>query len=328
MRLAMANAEVGDDVFGEDPTVNALERRAAELLGREAALFVPSGTMGNQIAIAVHTRPGDEVICESHSHVIDFEMSAMAVLAGVVPRTVAGRDGGRLAWDDVRAAVRENSPHNARTGLVAVENTHNMAGGTVMSVATCRAIGDGARALGIPVHLDGARVFNAATALGVSAAEVAEPFDSVMFCLSKGLSAPVGSMLAGSRQFIEQALVVRRMYGGAMRQVGVLAAAGLVALDEMTGRLADDHRNAQVLARCVCEAAGDAVDPETVQTNIVMIELGDRKMTAMELEDRLRERGVLAMAFGPRRLRLVTHKDVTRADCETAAAVVGELLRR
>ncbi len=326
MRHAMANAEVGDDVYGDDPTVNALQRRAAELLGKEAALFVPSGTMGNQVAIACHTSPGNEVICESRSHILDYEMAAMAVLSGVIPRAVPGRDGGRLAWEDVRAAVREVSVNNSRTGLIALENSHNMAGGTVLSLDASREIAAGAHEMGLPVHLDGARVFNAALALGVPVAEVVEPFDSVMFCLSKGLSAPVGSMVVGSHAFIERAWLARKTFGGGMRQVGVLAAAGLVALEEMTERLVEDHENARALARAVSDAPGVSIDPETVQTNIVIVDLDDRAPTSAEVIARLEDRGVLAITVGPRRVRFVTHHDVSREECLEAAAIVNDVL--
>lgn len=326
MRHAMANAEVGDDVYGEDPTVNALQQRAAQVLGKEAALFVPSGTMGNQIAIACHTVPGNEVICESHSHIIDYEMSAMAIVSGVIPRTVPGRDGGRLTWEDVRTAVRSHTDYNARTGLVALENSHNMGGGTVLSLEASREIALGAREMGLPVHLDGARVFNAALALGVPVSEVVEPFDSVMFCLSKGLAAPVGSLVVGTREFIERALDVRRVLGGAMRQVGILAAAGLVALEEMTGRLAEDHANAREIARLVSQLPGVLLDPESVQTNIVIFDLDERAPSGAELTALMEAKGVLASAYGPRRVRLVTHKDVSRDECLEAASIVNDVL--
>lgn len=328
MRAAMAAAEVGDDVFGEDPTVNELQRRAAERLGKEAALFVPTGTMGNQIAIACHTTRGDEVVCESRSHILDYEMAGMAQLSGVMPRAVPGREGGRLAWEDVRAAIRPQTTYNARTGLVALENTHNLAGGTVLPIEAMREIADGAHALGLPVHLDGARVFNAATALGCEVADVVASVDSVTFCLSKGLSAPVGSVLAGTHAFIEKAWLVRKMFGGGMRQVGVLAAAGLVALDTMTLRLAEDHANARSLATALAGIPGIVLDPESVQTNIVIFELEEDARDAPSLVAALREEGILAIAFGARKIRLVTHNDVSRADCLTAADAISEALER
>lgn len=326
MREAMASAEVGDDVYAEDPTVNALQRRAADLLGKEAALFVPSGTMGNQIAIACHTKRGEEVICEARSHVLDYEMGAMAALSGVIPRAVAGRELGRLVWEDVRAAIREESPYHSGTGLVALENTHNMAGGTVMSIDAMREIAEGARERGIPVHLDGARVFNAAVALGRPVADLVEPFDTVMFCLSKGLAAPVGSLLVGPAHLIDRAWIVRKTFGGGMRQVGVLAAAGLVALDTMVERLATDHANAKLLAEGIGEHPGVTLDPEAVHSNIVIFDLDELAPTAADLSDRLKARGILANPVGPRRLRMVTHCDVTAEDCETAVAATREAL--
>jgi threonine aldolase len=328
MREAMASAEVGDDVYGEDPTVNELQRRAAELLGKEAALFVPSGTMGNQIAIACHAPRGSEVICEARSHVLDYEMGAMAAIAGVIPRAVAGRDGGRLAWEDVRGAIRPFTSYNSGTGLVTVENTHNMAGGTVLPLDAAREVCECARERGLATHLDGARVFNAAAALGVTAAEVAAPFDTVMFCLSKGLAAPVGSLLAGPASLVEEAWIVRKRLGGGMRQAGVLAAAGLVALERMVGRLAEDHANARVLAGGVAALPGVAADPETVQTNIVIFDLDERAPDAAELSARLRDRGVLANPVGPRRMRMVTHCDVSRDDCATAVEATADALSK
>ncbi len=326
MREAMAAADVGDDVFGEDPTVNELQRRAAERLGKEAALFVPTGTMGNQIAIACHTKRGDEVVCESRSHILDYEMAGMSLLSGVMPRAVPGRDGGRLAWEDVRAAIRPQTTYNARTGLVALENTHNLAGGTVLPLETMREIADGAQGLGLPVHLDGARVFNAAAALGCDVAEVVAPVDSVMFCLSKGLAAPVGSMVAGTREFVEKAWLVRKTFGGGMRQVGVLAAAGIVALEKMSSRLADDHANARALATALAGIPGIVLDPESVQTNIVIFELEEGVRDAPSLVAAIREEGILAIAFGGRKIRLVTHNDVSRADCLAAADAIGAAL--
>jgi threonine aldolase len=326
MREAMASAEVGDDVYAEDPTVNALQRRAADMLGKEAALFVPSGTMGNQIAIACHTPRGQEVICEARSHVFNYEMGAMAALSGVIPRPVVGRDNGRLTWEDVRGAIRMQTPYYSGTGLVALENTHNMAGGSILAPEAMREIADGAHAQGLPVHLDGARIFNAAVALGRPVAELVEPFDTVMFCLSKGLAAPVGSILAGPAALVDRAWIVRKMYGGGMRQAGVLAAAGLVALDEMTGRLADDHANARALAEGLASLPTVSIDPESVQTNIVIFDLDELAPSAADLSARLKARGVLANPVAPRQLRMVTHNDVSRDDCLTAVDATREAL--
>ena len=324
MRAAMAAAEVGDDVYGEDPTVNRLQERAAAVFGKEAAIFVPTGTMGNQIAMRLHTEHGQEVICEARSHVLDWEMAMMAAFAGCQPRTVAG-DRGVMRWAEIKAAIAPKIYYRAATGLICVENSHNMAGGTVTPMAVLEEIWAGAREAGLPVHLDGARVFNAATALGLPVSEVARGFDTVMFCLSKGLGAPVGSMLVGSVEQIERARVFRKALGGGMRQAGVLAAAGLLSLEEGPGRLHEDHAHARLMAEAVAEEGGAAIDLDGVQTNIVIFRLrngGDAPAFCTELK----RRGVLASAIGPHAVRLVTHMDVSRGDCERAAGVLREML--
>ena len=324
MRAAMAEAEVGDDVYGEDPTVNRLEARAAEVFGREAALFVPTGTMGNQIAIRLHTEHGLEVVCEARAHVLDWEMGMTAAFSGCTLRTVTA-ERGILTWELVRAAIFQDVHFHASTGLICIENTHNMAGGTVMPVATAWEICDGAHGLGLPVHLDGARVFNAAEALGVGVRELTSGFDTVMFCLSKGLGAPVGSMLVGTAAAMARARGFRKSLGGGMRQAGVLAAAGLIALEEMPSRLGEDHLNARLLADAVAVHEAAEVDLTTVQTNIVIFKLrigGDAGAFCAALK----ERGVLASGIGPRAVRFVTHFDVGREDCERAADAAGELL--
>jgi threonine aldolase len=326
MREAMARAEVGDDVFLEDPTVNRLQEMAAAMLGKEAALFVPSGTMGNQICLRLHTRPGQEVICEERSHIFNAELAAMAALSGLLARPVRGEDG-LLDWPTIAAALRPRAAYYlAYTGLVAIENSHNFAGGSVLSLERMQEICDRAHEAGLPVHLDGARIFNAATALNRNVAELARPFDSVMFCLSKGLCAPVGSLIIGSREFIDRALAVRKMYGGGMRQVGVLAAAGLIALEKMTARLAEDHANAQFLASGIAEIPGLKIDPEKAHTNIVIFDISDTGLSINDWMARLKARYVLAIGINPRELRMVTHHDVTRQDCETALAAVGDVL--
>ncbi len=327
MREAMSRAEVGDDVYLEDPTVNHLQELAAAMLGKEAALFVPSGTMGNQVCIRLHTEPGQEVITEEHSHIYNYEMAAMAAVSGTLARLVRGEDG-IPDWASMAAAIRPRSSYYvAQTGLVTLENTHNMAGGAVMPLARIEEICDGAHAQGLPVHLDGARIFNAAVALGCEAKDIARPVDSVMFCLSKGLSAPIGSMIAGRREFIDRALAVRRMFGGSMRQVGVIAAAGIIALEKMTRRLAEDHRNAQALARGLAEIPGVQIDPEKVQTNILVFDVAESGITTTDLSAKLKEHGVLANGINAREMRMVTHKDVSREDCETALQVLKEVLR-
>lgn len=325
MREAMARAEVGDDVYGEDPTARQLQERAAEIFGKEAALFVPSGTMGNQIAVRLHTQPGQEVIVEKRSHMFNLEMAAMAIISSAQAHPVSCADG-IMDLDSVAAAIRPRSPYHAQTGLVAIENTQNHAGGTVMSFERMQQITERVRDRGIPMHLDGARIFNAAIVLKKDVAEIASLFDSVMFCLSKGLGAPVGSMLVGSRDFIDRAVAVRRMLGGGMRQAGVLAAAGLVALEKMRARLEEDHANASVLAKGLVQIQGINFDPERVQTNIVVFDISQTGQTTAEFSSKLKQRGVLANGINERQLRMVTHKDVSLADCETALEVVRDVL--
>lgn len=325
MRAAMASAEVGDDVYGEDPTVNRLEARAAEIFGREAALFVPTGSMGNTIAARLHTEHGQEVICESRAHILDWEMGMVSAFAGCVARTVPGRRG-ILHWAEIESAIAPKIYYRAQTGLVWLENSHNIAGGTVTPLPVLEEIWAGARAAGLPTHLDGARVFNAAAALEVSVAELTRGFDTVMFCLSKGLGAPVGSMLAGSRSHMDRARSFRKALGGGMRQAGVLAAAGLIALEEMPARLSEDHRHARLLAAAVAGCPGGQIDLEAVQTNIVIFELKERG-NAPDFVGQLREAGVLASAIGPHTVRLVTHFDVSMQDCERCADVLVDLLR-
>ncbi|PYV27494.1 MAG: low specificity L-threonine aldolase [Acidobacteria bacterium] len=321
MRRAMAEAEVGDDVYREDPTVNRLEDRAAEIFEREAALFVPSGTMGNQAAIKVHTDPGQEVICEQRAHIFNHEMGMMAAFAGVLPRTVLAEDG-ILTWDLIASQVRARSDHRSRTGLVELENTSNLAGGSVYPLQVSDEICDRAHEAGLPVHLDGARIFNAGVALDRSVVDLTRKFDSVMFCLSKGLGAPVGSMLAGSKAFIEEARLVRKMLGGGMRQAGVLAAAGLVALEESPKRLRVDHENARFLAERLAEMPGIKIEPGKVVTNILFLEVSGTGLTSFELSKRLASQGVLANGVTAANMRMVTHYDVDRAGCERALQVM------
>ncbi len=321
MLRAMIEAPVGDDVYGEDPTVNRLQDKAATIFGKEAGLFMPSGTMGNQVAIKLHTRPGQEVIVEERSHIYNYEMATMAAFSGCLPRILTGVDG-HLRADQVEAALAPDIYYRARTGLVALENTHNMAGGTVLEPDEVAAIADIAHDRGIPVHLDGARIFNASVALKLPVAQLVKDCDSVMFCFSKGLSAPVGSMLLGSKEFIQEGWRVRKMMGGGMRQVGVLAAAALVALEQMTCRLSHDHENAQILAQGLAGCRGIRVDPSRVQTNIVIADLEHTDSTAFLAM--LKERGVLAGATGSRQVRFVTHKDVGREDISAALAAIAE----
>lgn len=326
MRAAMAEAEVGDDVYHEDPTVNRLEERAAEIFEREAALLVPSGTMGNQAAIKVHTRSGSEVICESRSHIFDWEMATMAALSGCLARPIRA-EAGILTWDLIAPEIRGVSVHHARTALVSLENTSNLVGGTVYPPQVADEICDRAHDAGIPAHLDGARIFNASVYLSRSVADLTRKFDSVMFCLSKGLGAPVGSMLVGSRGFIEEARLVRKMLGGGMRQAGILAAAGLVALNDTPQRLHIDHENARFLAEALAELPGVQIDPSKVVTNILIVNVQGTGLAAGEISNRLLERGVLANeGNSSAELRMVTHFDVDRAACERAVTEMREIV--
>jgi len=326
MRRAMFEAEVGDDVYGEDPTVNLLERRAAEIMGKEAALFVPTGTMGNTIGIKVHTRHGQEVICETRSHVLNYELAMMAWFAGCVARPIeAGL--GVLRWEQIRPAIRPLGPHWAPTGLISIENTNNLAGGTVYPLEVIDEICDGAHELGLKVHMDGARVFNASVATGVPARRIVEKTDTVMFCLSKGLGAPVGSMLAGTREMIDQGRLYRKRLGGGMRQAGILAAAGLIALEKMPARLGEDHANARLLAEGLNAAAGIKLDLAAVQTNIIVFDVSGTGQPAGEISARLKERGILMNPATPKSIRAVTHMDVSREDCLRALDAFTEVTR-
>ncbi len=327
MRRAMAEAEVGDDVYLEDPTVNRLQERAAEIFEKEAALLVPSGTMGNQICVRLCARPGTEVVVEQRSHIFNYEMGAAAVISGVTLRPVAGEDG-VLNWDSISGAIHHSAPYYVTpTSLIAVENSHNMAGGSVMPISTSREICERAHALNLPVHLDGARIFNAALALGVTVAEIARPFDSVMFCLSKGLGAPVGSIIAGPKDFIKEAVSVRKMLGGGMRQAGVLAAAGLIALEDSPKLLVEDHANAKRLAEGLSELRGVKVDPERAQTNIVIFDIAETGLTTAQFSAEMKSRGVLANGVNAREMRMVTHYDVNREQIEHTIRAAQEILR-
>jgi threonine aldolase len=322
MRAAMAAAEVGDDVYGEDPTLNLLEASAAQIFGREAALFVPTGTMGNQIAIRLHTQPGQEIICESRSHIVDWEMAMAAAFSGCQFRTVTA-ERGIVTWKHIESAVKRATTNNAPTGLISLENSHNMAGGTVTPLTVFGEIWNGAHEIGLPLHLDGARIFNASVALNVPVAVLTSGFNTVMFCLSKGLCAPVGSMLVGSRKLIARARMVRKALGGGMRQAGVLAAAGLIALEEMPKRLAEDHANARYIAEQLSGLPQIELDLATVQTNIVIFALKE-KGKAEELVLRLKQRGILSGTVRSNSVRFVTHHDVDRGACEEAARVAVE----
>jgi threonine aldolase len=327
MRKAMAEAEVGDDVYGEDPTVNLLQERAAEIFGKEAALFCPTGSMGNQIAVKLHTKPGDEIIIEERGHIYNWEMGTPAVAAGVMIRPVkAANDNGMLSWAEIESAIHVNHAYYAcPTGLICLENTHNFGGGSVMNAAATGEICQKAHALDLPVHLDGARVFNASAALNESVAEITKNVDSVQFCLSKGLGAPIGSMLLGKKDFIQEARVWRKRFGGGMRQVGVLAAAGLIALEESPKILHLDHENARKLADGVANLKGVSIDAEKVQTNIVIFDVSATGKTSAEICAKLKEREILAIPFG-KAIRMVTHYDVSREDIEKTVKVLSEII--
>jgi len=326
MRRAMAEAEVGDDVYGEDPTIQELESLAAKILGKEAALFVPSGTMGNQVSVMTHTQRGDEVIMEAESHVYYYEVGAMAVLSGVQACPVPGKRG-VMDPDDVRRAIRERGNiHFPRTSLVVLENTHNRGGGKVLPLDNVKAISDIAHSNGLSVHMDGARIFNAQVASGIPASEYAKYADSVMFCLSKGLCAPVGSMVVGSKDFINKARKNRKMLGGGMRQAGVLAAAGIIALTKMVDRLQEDHDNAKLLAQKL-QQLGYGVDPEEVETNMVVVNVTPTGKDVHTMEMELRSRGVLANANSPKTLRLVTHYGITKDDVMMAVDAFADIMK-
>jgi len=325
MRRAMAEAEVGDDAYGEDPTVNRLEQRAAEIFGKEAGLFVPTGTMGNTCAIKALTEHGQEVICETRSHILDWELSMTAWFSGCLVRPILAEDG-ILTWDEIRKHLRPFSQHNAPTSLIEIENTFNMAGGTVYPMAILNDVCDRAHDLGLKVHLDGARIFNAATYLNTPVAEITSKADTVMFCLSKGLGAPAGSMVVGGNDAVGRARLYRKRLGGGMRQAGVLAAAGLISLEEMPKRLGEDHANARHLASRITGIPGVKLDPAKVQTNIVIYDITETGLTSPELSKMLRERGVRMNGATSTLMRAVTHYDVTRADCDEAFEVLSNVL--
>jgi threonine aldolase len=325
MRRAMAESEVGDDVYGEDPTVNRLEHRAAEIFGREAALFVPSGSMGNLLAIKTWARPGMEVICDERAHIHHHELASISAIAGCMPCATPAPDG-ILTWELIEPLIRPRIYYHPQTALIELENTHNMHGGSVYPPEVAEDVCDRAHEAGLPVHLDGARIFNASVALGTSVAELTRKFDSVMFCLSKALGAPVGSMLLGSRDFIDKTRVGRKLLGGGMRQAGVLAAAGLVALDETPRILYRDHENARHLAEGLSQIKGISLEPKKVATNIVIFDVRASGRMASEICSAVAERGIRCGPVDRFSIRMVTHYDVDRAGIDRAVRAMGEVL--
>ena len=327
MREAMAEAEVGDDVYGDDPTVNQLQVKAAEMLGKEAALFVPSGTMGNLLALLVHCSRGEEVICGDKSHIYVNEAGGMAALGGIYPHPVPNQKDGTLRLEDIRASIQPDDSHRTITRLVCIENTQNMCGGVVLSVEYTKQVGQLAKEYRLKFHIDGARIFNAAAALNVDIKELVAPADSVMFCLSKGLVAPIGSMLVGSKEFIAKAHRLRKMLGGGMRQVGVMAAAGLVSLDKMTGRLKQDHARAKNLYEGLKQVKGLRLEAEPV-SNMVYFSLADHiTLTENQICAEMKKYGVMVDWSAPRQFRLVTHYWVDDAGVEKTVKALGELLK-
>jgi threonine aldolase len=326
MSKAMAGAEVGDDVFGEDPTVNKLEAMAAERMGKEAALYVASGTMGNLVSLLAHCGRGEEIILGSLSHTFFFEQGGSAAVGGIHPRTIPNQPDGTLPLPEIEAAIRTDNVHFPQTKLIVLENTHNLCSGYPLNIDYMQAVGDIARRHDLKIHVDGARFFNAATALGVAPDKLAAEADSVSFCLSKGLAAPVGSVVCGSRDFIAKARRARKVVGGGMRQAGVLAAAGIVALTEMVDRLADDHANARKLAEGLAEMPGISIDPNQIHTNIVYFEAKREDMTVEELVKRLDDNGARMLPVGPGRIRAVTHYHISPDDIDYVLGVFAKVL--
>jgi threonine aldolase len=327
MRAAMSAADVGDDVFGEDPTVNRLQERVATLLGKEAALFVPSGTMSNQIAVKAHTQAGDEILCEASCHIYNFEAGGPAVLSSVMCRTIEG-DYGILDVDQLQDKIRPVNEHLVRTRLVCLENTHNYGGGRIFPLEKIDAISAWAHEHDLIMHLDGARLWNAVVATDIPAADWGRRFDSISVCFSKGLGAPLGSALAGSNELIRRARRIRKLFGGGMRQAGVVAAAALYALDNHVERLAEDHRHARVIAEAVADTPGLVLDPREVETNIVWVEVDPDLGTAQEVAAALKQAGVLVHVTPARRFRACTHLDVSAAHAQRAAETIRQTVPR
>ena len=326
MREAIYHAELGDDVYGEDPTTNRLEKMAAKRVGKEAALLVPSGTMGNLICLLSHCARGDEVILGDQSHMFLNEAGGMSALGGIFPHIIPNQADGTMRLEDIEAAIRGDNVHFPRTRLICLENTHNRCNGSPLSSGYIESVATLARRHGLKVHLDGARIFNAAVALGIDVKMLTHSVDSLIFCLSKGLSAPVGSMICGSREFIAEALRTRKVLGGGMRQTGIFAAAGTLALDQMVDRLAEDHANARRLAEGIARIPGLSIDPARIQTNILFFDLVTDRITAEEFITRLARKGIKCLHTGPSRFRIVTHYGVESEDIATAVSCMRQVM--
>ena len=327
MREAVYNAELGDDVFGEDPTTNRLEQMAAERIGKEASLLVASGTMANLVCILTQCARGEEVILGDRSHTFLYESGGMSALGGIHPHTISNQADGTMRLEDIKAAIRGPNVHFPRTRLICLENTHNRCNGSALPPEYIDAVAALAKEHGLSVHLDGARIFNAAVALGLDAKELTRSVDSVSFCLSKGLSAPVGSVVCGSSEFIAEARRTRKVLGGGMRQSGVIAAAGITALEEMVDRLAEDHENARRLAEGIAAIGGLSIDPATVQTDIVYFELASDRLTTDELVTELGKKGIKILCVGPSRFRAVTHYGISAEDIDLTVKALREVMK-
>lgn len=327
MREAIYHAELGDDVFGEDPSTNRLEKMAADQVGKEAALLVPSGTMGNLICVLTHCARGEEVILGDKSHTFLNEAGGMSALGGIQPHTVPNQPDGTMRLEDMEAAIRGDNVHFPRTRLICLENTHNRCNGSPLTAEYMDSVAALAKRHGLLVHLDGARVFNAAVALGVSVMELTRSVDSLIFCLSKGLSAPIGSMVCGSREFIAEALRTRKVLGGGMRQTGIIAAAGTIAVEQMVDRLSEDHMNARRLAKGIAQIPGLSIDPARIKTNIIFFDLVSDRLTADEFTKRVGQKGIKTLPTGPSRFRMVTHHGINSDDIDAALIALGQVMK-
>ncbi|MCC5911510.1 MAG: low-specificity L-threonine aldolase [Clostridiaceae bacterium] len=325
MMKKIVEADLGDDVYGDDLTVNKLEAQVAEMLGKEAALFVPTGTMGNLLAVMTHTTPGQEVILEENCHIYLYEVGGIARVAGVQARTIKSTNG-IMNPEDVKVAIRKDDIHFPETGLICLENSHNMSGGAVIPLDNMKRIYEVAKEKNIPLHLDGARIFNAATYLNVEVKEIAQYTDSLMFCFSKGLSAPIGSVLIGTEDFIRRARKFRKMLGGGMRQVGIIASAAIHSLEEMTSRLKEDHENARILAEGLNKIAGVSVDMESIHTNIINVNFAGTRFNTSELMDKFKEKGLLVNPRNQHVIRFVTHKDVNKGDVLAVISLIKDIV--